>query len=150
MLCNSELLSHERPGCVLAQEQSGMLEPLYSFDLRRRRKLGYVRLHSQLQASALASRWLSDDSFTSKDISHFSISLTQNPETVENSIHNSSSLKITSKEIFSVSLASAMLEVQHREPRISPYGDPENWDLLWLGHWWRRIKDHQSIVHLEP
>jgi hypothetical protein len=91
-----------------------------------------------------------DDYGTSMDISHYSISVTQNPETAESSIHNSSCQNPISKEIFSVSLPSAMLEVQHREPIISPYGDPEKWDLLWLGHWWRRIKDHQSIVNLEP
>jgi hypothetical protein len=27
-----------------------------------------------------------------------------------------------------------MQDVQHRDPKISPYGDPNNWDLLWLGH----------------
>jgi hypothetical protein len=93
-----------------------------------------IRLRPQLQAFALASRWLSDDPATSKDISHYSIGVTQNPETAENSIHNSSSLNPISKDLFSVSLPSAMMDVQHRDPRISPYGDPENWDLLWLGH----------------
>ncbi len=28
-----------------------------------------------------------------------------------------------------------MLEVQNWAPRISPYSDAENWDLLWLGHY---------------
>jgi hypothetical protein len=27
-----------------------------------------------------------------------------------------------------------MMDVQHRDPKISPYGDPENWDILWLGY----------------
>ncbi|PMD33181.1 glycosyltransferase family 25 protein [Hyaloscypha variabilis F] len=93
-----------------------------------------VRLRPQLQAFALASRWLSDDPKISKGISYYSIGVTQNPETAENSIHNSSSLNPISKDLFSVSLPSAMMDVQHRDPRISPYGDPENWDLLWLGH----------------
>lgn len=93
-----------------------------------------VRIRSQLQTFALASRWLSDDPATSKDVTHYSISVTQNPETAESSIHNDSSLNPIAKEVYSVSLPSAMLDVQHRDPRISPYGDPENWDLLWLGH----------------
>jgi hypothetical protein len=75
-----------------------------------------------------------DDPATSQDISHFSIGVSQNPETAENSIHNSSSLNPISKKLYSVSLPAAMMDVQHRDPRISPYGDPENWDILWLGH----------------
>jgi hypothetical protein len=27
-----------------------------------------------------------------------------------------------------------MLDIQHRYPKISPYGDPGKWDLLWLRH----------------
>jgi len=92
-----------------------------------------IRLRPQLQAFALASRWLSDDPATSKDISHYSISVTQNPETPE-SIHNDSSQNPIAKELYTVSLPSAMLDVKHRDPKISPYGDPRNWDVLWLGH----------------
>lgn len=93
-----------------------------------------IRLRPQLQAFALASRWLSDDPATARDISHYSIGVTSNPETAENSIHNSSSSNPIPKELYSVSLPSAMMDVKHRDPKISPYGDPENWDLLWLGH----------------
>jgi GR25 family glycosyltransferase involved in LPS biosynthesis len=93
-----------------------------------------IRLRPQLQTFALASRWLSNEPATSKDISHYYISVTENPETAESSIHNSSSPNLISKEIFSVSLPSALLDVQHQDPRISPYGNPKNWDLLWLGH----------------
>jgi hypothetical protein len=85
-----------------------------------------IWIRSQLQAFALASRWLSDDPATAKDISRYSISVTENPETAESSIHNSSSLSPIAKEVYSVSLPSAMMDVQHRNPRVSPYGDPEN------------------------
>ncbi|PMD54784.1 glycosyltransferase family 25 protein, partial [Hyaloscypha bicolor E] len=65
-----------------------------------------IRLRPQLQAFALSSRC----------------------------IHNSSYLNPISKELHSVSLPAAMMDVQHRDPKISPYGDPENWDILWLGY----------------
>ena len=54
-----------------------------------------------------------------------------NPEDPEKSIHNDSSPYPISSALHSLLLSSAA----SGQPDISlPYGDPANWDILWLGH----------------
>ena len=54
-----------------------------------------------------------------------------NPEDPEKSIHNDSSPYPISAALHSLLLSSAA----SGQPDISlPYGDPANWDVLWLGH----------------
>lgn len=87
-----------------------------------------IRLRSQVHRFAQASRFLTSPS-NSHDISKYPIEQLPNPES-EQSIHND-----TSPHPYSPILHSLPLSNITPSPETQyPYGDPANWDVLWLGH----------------
>jgi GR25 family glycosyltransferase involved in LPS biosynthesis len=96
-----------------------------------------IRLRPNLQRFALASRFLSE---TKGILTAPTYPLTQvpNPETPETSFHTLSENGIT-EELPILPLSSIHKKPLHhpRQPPnapTSPYGDPSQWDILWIGH----------------
>ncbi|PVH88839.1 glycosyltransferase family 25 protein [Cadophora sp. DSE1049] len=88
-----------------------------------------IRLRYQLDTFSGASRFLSTK--PDPDLTGYHVESTMNPEDPEKSIHNDSSPYPISPALQSLLLSSAA----SGQPDISlPYGDPANWDVLWLGH----------------
>ncbi|KAG4424023.1 hypothetical protein IFR04_002865 [Cadophora malorum] len=88
-----------------------------------------IRLRYQLDTFSAASRFLTKK--PDSELSRFQVEATMNPEDPEKSIHNDSSPYPISSALHSLLLSSAA----SGQPDISlPYGDPANWDILWLGH----------------
>jgi hypothetical protein len=91
-----------------------------------------VRLRQQLKIFALASRLISNPGFSS-ELEKYDIHVSKNPET-EESIHNDSSPYPIAENLYSLPLTSALQSLPQRAENASPYGNPSNWDVLWLGH----------------
>ncbi len=91
-----------------------------------------IRLRQQLGSFALASQWLTRPTSTTAELSRLAIQTIKNPET-EESIHNESSPNPISETLYSVPV-STLPQPQPFSLQASPYGSPENWDVLWLGH----------------
>ncbi|KAH8649450.1 hypothetical protein BGZ60DRAFT_389973 [Tricladium varicosporioides] len=91
-----------------------------------------IRLRPQLRAFALASQFLTSPSVTPSSLTNYPISQSENPEDPDLSIHNDSSLNPTSSFLNSLPLSATSGSIK-KEERY-PYGDPKNWDILWLGH----------------
>lgn len=89
-----------------------------------------IRLRQQLHDFAIASRFLTTSARVAK-LSKLDIKEIQNSET-ENSIHNGTSPNSISPLIQSLPLPS--ISTKTPQEYESPYGSPEDWDLLWLGH----------------
>lgn len=86
-----------------------------------------IRLRQQLSAFARASSLLTEH----LDPSLYLVREVPNPETPELSIHNGSSLNPISSKIYSINLSTISKTIPLSS---SPYGNPANWDILWLGH----------------
>ncbi|KAL2068973.1 hypothetical protein VTL71DRAFT_15311 [Oculimacula yallundae] len=88
-----------------------------------------IRLRYQLDKFSGASRFLTKKPFP--EMSEYEVESSKNPEDPNKSIHNGSSSFPISETLHSMLLSSA----SSGQPDISkPYGDPANWDILWLGH----------------
>ena len=98
-----------------------------------------IRIRQNLQRFALASRFLSENQeILSNCPSKYPIEYRDNTETSETTFHTLSQHGITEKlpslplrSIYQKPLLSA--PPQHGAP-TSPYGDPSQWDILWIGH----------------
>jgi hypothetical protein len=85
----------------------------------------------------LASRFLSENKETLSTSSQYKIDHRPNTETPETTFHTLSDNGITSY-LPSIPLSSAYQKqrLPHHKPSglTSPYGDPAEWDILWVGH----------------
>ncbi|RDL42344.1 Uncharacterized protein BP5553_02323 [Venustampulla echinocandica] len=86
-----------------------------------------VRLRPQLQDLAFASQFLTSGP---QDLSRYPVQTIPNPEAPEVSIHNESSENPIPSTLHSLPLS----KVLGPSLKLHPYGDPANWDVLWLGH----------------
>jgi GR25 family glycosyltransferase involved in LPS biosynthesis len=84
-----------------------------------------VRLRDQLEHFAKASRVLTDGPL---DLRNFPVVTSNNPENKE-SIHSEVSKNEIAAYLFSLPLSAVASPTT-----ATPYGDPSNWDVLWLGH----------------
>ncbi|KAF2018938.1 glycosyltransferase family 25 protein [Aaosphaeria arxii CBS 175.79] len=98
-----------------------------------------VRIRQNLQRFALASRFLSENKETLSHHSKYPLEKLKNPETPETGFHILSENGITS-DLPTMPLASAARKnLQYKGKGsttgvTSPYGDPSQWDILWIGH----------------
>ncbi|KAF2189457.1 glycosyltransferase family 25 protein [Zopfia rhizophila CBS 207.26] len=97
-----------------------------------------VRVRANLQRFALASRFLTENKEILSSSPKYSLENRPNPETPETAFHILSENGITEK-LPSMPLSS-VYQKPHRYPQphqnepSSPYGDPTEWDVLWIGH----------------
>ncbi|KAH7336278.1 hypothetical protein BKA65DRAFT_563288 [Rhexocercosporidium sp. MPI-PUGE-AT-0058] len=88
-----------------------------------------IRIRYQLDKFSSASRFLTQK--PDPNLFGSRVESRTNPEDPDRSIHNNSSPYPISKALHSLPLSSAL----SGRPDISlPYGDPANWDIMWLGH----------------
>ncbi|KAJ4296760.1 hypothetical protein N0V90_006808 [Kalmusia sp. IMI 367209] len=96
-----------------------------------------VRIHQNLQRFALASQFLSQNKETLSSSSHYKIENIENVETEETTFRILSD-NHTMPQLPSVPLDSLYRKIRHPQHRTrgspSPYGDPAEWDVLWVGH----------------
>ncbi|KAF2706799.1 glycosyltransferase family 25 protein [Pleomassaria siparia CBS 279.74] len=101
-----------------------------------------VRIRPNLQRFALASRFLSEHDNVRLTPAKYPIDYRPNPETADTTFHTLSDNGITEK-LPSLPLSSVYKKPlrYHRQPPppppntpTSPYGDPSQWDILWIGH----------------
>lgn len=100
-----------------------------------------VRIRQNLQRFALASRFLSENKDVLSASSKYDIENRPNPETPETGFHILSANDITDT-LPSMPLSSVVhqsLRYQSGtsssgDTATSPYGDPSQWDILWIGH----------------
>ncbi|KAF2197490.1 hypothetical protein GQ43DRAFT_444212 [Delitschia confertaspora ATCC 74209] len=98
-----------------------------------------VRLRPNLQRFALASRFLSENKeVLSSSPSKYPIEQRLNTETSETTFHTLSQYGITEKlpslPLSSVNQKPLLSGQSHHGAPSSPYGDPSQWDILWIGH----------------
>ncbi|KAF2120705.1 hypothetical protein BDV96DRAFT_683139 [Lophiotrema nucula] len=97
-----------------------------------------VRVRQNLQRFALASRFLSENHEVLSSSSKYPLTYPPNPETPETSFHILSDNGITEK--LPTLPLSSVYQKPLRYPKhqtngpTSPYGDPSEWDILWMGH----------------
>ncbi|KAF2869900.1 hypothetical protein BDV95DRAFT_620423 [Massariosphaeria phaeospora] len=96
-----------------------------------------VRVRQNLQRFALASRFLSENKETLSS-PKYKIENHLNPETPETSFHILSENGITERlpSLSLLSIYKKQLSYSHPQKNgpTSPYGDPSQWDILWIGH----------------
>jgi GR25 family glycosyltransferase involved in LPS biosynthesis len=92
-----------------------------------------VRIRQNLQRFALASRFLAEEKDDLSKAKKYKIEKRPNPETPE------AGFQILNEHAITLNLPSLPLSSiypsSHQKPKISsPYGDPAEWDILWIGH----------------
>lgn len=96
-----------------------------------------IRIRQNLQRFALASRFLSENKDILSASPQYKIDDRRNTETPETTFHILSDNGIT-PNLPSLPLSSVYQKThlpQHKSSGLtSPYGDPAEWDLLWIGH----------------
>ncbi|KAF2691025.1 glycosyltransferase family 25 protein, partial [Lentithecium fluviatile CBS 122367] len=98
-----------------------------------------IRIRQNLQRFALASRFLSENKeiLSSSSSPQYKIDNRPNPETPETTFHILSDNGITT-HLPSLALSSIYQKTRLPEHETSgltsPYGDPAEWDILWIGH----------------
>jgi GR25 family glycosyltransferase involved in LPS biosynthesis len=100
-----------------------------------------IRVRQNLQRFAIASRVLSSsrDLFATSPHLKSQVKYLDNTET-EESAFQIIGTKNLPKSLPSLPLATVRIATDHNqqsrnnEGRVSPYGDPSKWDILWLGH----------------
>ncbi|KAF2463331.1 uncharacterized protein BDR25DRAFT_337880 [Lindgomyces ingoldianus] len=97
-----------------------------------------VRVRQNMQRFALASRFLSENKDVLSSSPQYRLESRPNPETPETAFHILSENGITEK-LPSLPLSSAYRKPlryprPHPNGPTSPYGDPAEWDVLWIGH----------------
>lgn len=85
-----------------------------------------IRIRSQLQSFAFASQVLT---LRKMDFAIYHVDATKNPED-EESIFADVSANNISSSLYSLPLS----QIRSHPPSQFPYGDPNSWDVLWLGH----------------
>jgi GR25 family glycosyltransferase involved in LPS biosynthesis len=98
-----------------------------------------VRIRPNLQRFALASKFLAENKeVLSSDPSKYPIEQHPNTETSETTFHTLSEYGITEKlpslPLSSIYQKPHLSTLPHQSQLQSPYGDPSEWDVLWLGH----------------
>ncbi|PSN72696.1 hypothetical protein BS50DRAFT_482410 [Corynespora cassiicola Philippines] len=117
-----------------------------------------VRIRPNLQRFALASRFLAENHEILSSSANYKIENRPNPETPETSFHilneNGITERLPTLPLSSVSQPSP--QHPHHKPNTeqsSPYGDPSQWDILWLGHCgagFPRSSNLHSISEITP
>ncbi|ORY15577.1 hypothetical protein BCR34DRAFT_622801 [Clohesyomyces aquaticus] len=97
-----------------------------------------VRVRQNLQRFALASRFLSENKDVLSSSPLYNLDNRPNTETTDTTFHILSDNGITEK-LPSLPLSSVYRKpLRHPRPKTdtpsSPYGDPSEWDVLWIGH----------------
>jgi hypothetical protein len=97
-----------------------------------------VRVRANLQRFALASQFLSENKEVLSSSSQYKIESVPNTETAETSFHRVISDKGIMEKLPSVPLSSVYSKAhnypkRHHSGNTSPYGDPAEWDVLWIG-----------------
>lgn len=92
-----------------------------------------IRIRPNLQRFALATRFLAENKEVLSSSPRYKIDQRPNTETPETSFHILSDNGITEK-LPTIPLSSIEYPKQHNIGVSSPYGDPSQWDILWIGH----------------
>ncbi|KAF1956391.1 hypothetical protein CC80DRAFT_563217 [Byssothecium circinans] len=95
-----------------------------------------IRIRQNLQRFALASRFLTKEKDSKRNLdTEFPIENKHNPETPDTGFHILNTPSIT-PNLPSLPLSAIYKPTTHQTPTssTSPYGNPSNWDILWLGH----------------
>ncbi|KAF2003277.1 glycosyltransferase family 25 protein, partial [Amniculicola lignicola CBS 123094] len=99
-----------------------------------------IRVRQNLQRFALASRFLSENHDALSANPRYKLDIRPNTETPETTFHTLSLNGITDslpsiplKSIYTKRLRYPQHHANHNAP-TSPYGDPTQWDILWIGH----------------
>ncbi|KAH7130686.1 hypothetical protein B0J11DRAFT_523830 [Dendryphion nanum] len=99
-----------------------------------------IRIRQNLQRFALASRFLSENKDVLSASSKYKLENRPNPETAETGFHILSANDITD-DLPTLPLSSVVQqslryqsESNSESGAKSPYGDPAEWDILWIGH----------------
>lgn len=92
-----------------------------------------VRVRQNLQRFALASRFLSGNKDVLSSSPQYKIENVENVETEETTFRILSD-NHTMSHLPTLTLTSVYRRSHHGHQSSSPYGDPSQWDVLWIGH----------------